>query len=220
VELFSECSIDYFLYKELVDAYRSNITRHGRKSKLNENIKEIDDELKYIKKLLHTASDIHIDMSLGLSVLSVSVATKQKILGEFAGGCVKLRRKLSNPEFIRSLLRQINQQQAITSNIHRKLEDMMYFESLNGSELTWEIALDALEEQENSGVRIPFDFNILKEIGVILAESPATVVSELMAFLDITTDNHLHAFLDIVLEKFPVSACVQERRRIYINQHP
>ena len=125
----SQCAIDYSLYKQLVDAYKGNKKREGRQSKLNENLKEIDDDLKDIQRILNTASGIEIDTSLGLSVLSVSVATKQKLLGEFAAGCVKLRRKIADPDLLRSLRRRI----------------------LNGCELTWEMALDALHEQENSG---------------------------------------------------------------------
>lgn len=106
------------------------------------------------------------------------------------------------------------------SSVRRKVTDMIMFECLNGCELTWEMALDALNEQENSGEKLPFPYTVLKDVGVLLAESPAIVVQELAIFLNFTNDDQLDVFLDIVLEKFPVMLAYKKgEQSALINIH-
>ena len=106
------------------------------------------------------------------------------------------------------------------SSVRRKVTDMIMFECLNGCELTWEMALDALNEQENSGEKLPFSYTVLKDVGVLLAESPAIVVQELAISLNFTNDDQLDVFLDIVLEKFPVMLAYKKgEQSALINIH-
>lgn len=173
------------------EKYKNSTLVTKKTSALQQSLKEIEEQEAKVGTLLKEASDVDVDKSKGAHVLALSYVKKSQLLTQAVVEITKLKSLVTDRTLKNSLQRRLSQighRKDIV--IQRQKGELIEAECLNGTDLSWQEALDNIIEQENAAVKNagPLNYTSLREVWGIMSESLLLTLEEIYQFLALDSE--------------------------------